>query len=239
MQAPVGREGIFLCPRCGDEQTSQVFAEKVYKNLAIFAGRRGGKSRIGAEAALEEMQAPGCLGWICGPTFKVLHDATIPAISKLLNPDDVANWDSVHMELTMTNDHVVQFRSLDDPERGRGQGPHWGWFDEATQMVERAWDVFRPSLTENLGNCFFTMSPFGFDWCYRRFWKPAEQHIPGFWARRFATMDNPWIREHCMDEIEAARATMSHELFEQEYMGNFVNFTGSVYAVDLVQEACL
>jgi len=182
-------------------------------------------------AGREESLVPRTLGWVCGPTFKILEDSTMPTLLRLIPPDWVDNWVQDNLTLTLKNGSVIAFRSLDDPERGRGQGPHWAWFDETTLMVERAWDVFRPSLTENLGPAFFTMSPAGYDWCYDRLWKPAMiTKRPGFWSCKYKTSDNPLFKSGPLQkEIEEARLTMPHDLFRQEYEADFVNFTGSVY----------
>jgi hypothetical protein len=43
-------------------------APRVYRRFGLFAGRRGGKSVVGAHGAREECWSPTALGWICGPT---------------------------------------------------------------------------------------------------------------------------------------------------------------------------
>src|SRR5438034_11586576 len=57
-----GSDGLFRCPSCGTECTMS--APRVYKRLGCFAGRRGGKSVVGAHAAREEMLVPNSLGWV-------------------------------------------------------------------------------------------------------------------------------------------------------------------------------
>jgi hypothetical protein len=223
--------GTFVCAKCRAEHVNNLTAPRLFHRLSIFAGRRGGKSLVGALGAREEMCVPNTLGWVCGPTFKILEDATMPTLLRLIPPDWVKAWKEDNLTLTLTNGSQVAFRSLDDPERGRGQGPHWAWFDETTRMVERAWDVFRPSLSENAGIAMFTMSPAGYDWCYDRLWKPAKlQQKPGFWVIKYKTLDNPVFKDpELIKEIEEARTTMSPEFFAQEYEAEFVNFTGAIY----------
>ncbi len=213
---------------------------RAFNRFVLIAGRRGGKSRIGAISGIEESAVPDTLGWVIAPTFKELHDYVWPAITNqmprawLINPDKPVN--ESYQEIKMTNGSMIQGRPAEDPERLRGQGPHWAWFDEASKMVEMAWDVFRPSLSEHRGPAWFTTSPRGFDWVYRRFYKTAQDGVPGFWATRYRTADNPIIPK---EEIEEARRSMSPQLFAQEYLADFVTFEGAIYASLLTEDIIL
>ena len=83
--------GLYRCPRCHAEHWSNLTAPRVYQWFMLRAGRRSGKSLIGAHAAREEMAIPKTRGWVCGPTFKILHDATMPTLIRLIPPDWVKN----------------------------------------------------------------------------------------------------------------------------------------------------
>jgi hypothetical protein len=225
-----GDDGVFTCPKCARVYASRE-APRVFRRFGLFAGRRGGKSVVGAHGAREECLVPGSIGWICGPTEKILHDATKPAFLKLIPREWCKNWDAEHDELTLVNGALIMFRSLHDPDRGHcGVGVDWAWFDEAAFIDELAWDYFRPALTDFGGAAFFTSSVDGFDWTYERVEKPALiDHKPGFWACKWRTIDNPYIATFRKDEVEEARQTMPPQLFRQEYEGERENFTGSVY----------
>jgi len=233
-----GSDGLFRCPSCGKEDT--LLAPRVYRRLGAFAGRRGGKSVVGAWGAREEMMVPNTLGWVMGPTYKILHDATMPTLLKLIPRHWCADWNAEDETLTLINGAQVMFRSLDDPDRAHcGVGPHWAWMDEAAFIDELAWDYFRPSLTDHGGVCFFTSSVDGFDWTYERIEKPALiDKKPGFWAARWRTIDNPYMATFRAGEIEEARQTMPPQLFAQEYLGERQNFTGSVYG-EWIEDAVL
>ncbi|KKM88455.1 hypothetical protein LCGC14_1258550 [marine sediment metagenome] len=215
-------------------------SRRAFNRFVLIAGRRGGKSRIGAISSIEEAAVPETLGWVIAPTFKELHDYVWPAIigqiprSWLVDIKHPIN--ESYQEVKLTNGSMIQGRPAEDPERLRGQGPDWAWFDEVSKMVEMAWDVFRPSLSEHRGPAWFTTSPRGKDWVYRRLYKPALEGVPGFWATRYRTADNPIIPR---EEIEEARRSMSPQLFAQEYMADFVTFEGAIYAALLTQEVIL
>lgn len=156
----------------------------------------------------------------------------MPTLLRLIPPAWVKNWNQDNLELTIINDSVVQFRSLDDPERARGQGLTGVWLDEAAFTAERAWQVLEPSLAENAGVVISTTSPAGFDWTYDAFFKKAViDHEPGFWAAQFETLDNPLFQQSPIlrAKVESARKSSTPEVFAAEYQGRDVNFSGSVY----------
>jgi len=224
--------GIYRC-QCGIEHLSNHTAPRIFQRFMLRAGRQSGKSLIGAHAAREEMTIPNTVGWVCGPTFKILEDATMPTLLRLIPPAWCNGWKDGSLTLKLINDSLVQFRSLDDPERARGPKIDWAWLDEAAFIAERAWDVLRPTLTISRGIAFATTSPAGYDWSYKRFMVPALiEKRPGYWARKYKTIENPRfeVDPAMRAEIEEARATMPHNTFAAEYEGEDVNFTGSIYA---------
>lgn len=224
--------GGLQCPTCLRVHQDNTTFPRLYSNLHLRAGRRSGKSLAGAHAVREELTIGGQKWWVTGPTFKHLHDATMPTLLRLIPEKWVKNWNQDNLELTIINGSVVQFRSLDDPERARGQGLTGVWLDEAAFTAERAWQVLEPSLAENAGVAISTTSPAGFDWTYDTFFKKAViDKEPGYWAAQFETLDNPLFQQNpvLQAKVEAARRSLPPDIFAAEYQGRDVNFSGSVY----------
>lgn len=224
-----GADGLFRCPSCGKVD---MMAPRVYRRMGVFAGRRGGKSLVGAHGAREEILVPNSIGWVAGPTEKILHDATMPTLLKLIPREWCQHWDAEHQELRLINNALIMFRSLHDPDRGHcGIGAHWAWFDEAAFIDEMAWHYFEPALTDFGGVAFFTSSVDGFDWTYNAIEKKALiEKKPGYWAAKWRTIDNPFMATYRSAEIADAKETMPPQLYRQEFEGERENFTGSVYA---------
>jgi len=231
--------GVFKCAHCSTDHTSNRTAPRVFKRFGAFSGRRGGKTVVGAHMVREEALIPNGLIWCMGPNYKVLNDSTIPTLLGIIPPSWVAapGWNSDLMEFPLVNGTKIAFRSLDDPERGRGPGPTCGWFDEAAQIPEQGWNVFRPSLSEQAGIAIFTTTVYGFDWTYERIEKKALiDKLPGYYAVKWWTEENPLFQydEVLKAEIEEARLTMTPEFFAQEYRAERHNATGAIYAKYLV-----
>jgi hypothetical protein len=201
-----------------------------FNRLALFAGRRGGKTKVGAIAAAKKMQVPKSWGWVCAPTYPDLHDFVIPEVFATIPHAWIGNWSEQHYELELKNYAKCQFRSLEDPDKARGPGLDWAWIDETRKVAELAWNTMLPALIDKRGQAWFTTSPNGFDWCYETFWLPAQQGIPGYWAVKYKTADNPFIDK---SEIAAAQRAMDPLFFQQEFEADFVTFTGAIYGATL------
>lgn len=232
-----------VCPQCGQKGIRN------FHRLLLLAGRRGGKTKAASIAAAEEASIPNTIGWCCAPTNPKLHRYVIPAMQELIPNEWVASWSSEFGDLRLKNGSLIHFQTLEDPDQGRGQGLDWVWVDEACELSLDHWHVLRPSLTERRGGAFFSSSPRSYDWVYEEFFQRAcdcpegkclnpyhaktnpTGHMPGYWACRYKTSENPKISA---EEIAEARATMPDSMFKQEYEADFVIFTGAVYggAVD-------
>lgn len=203
-----------------------------FHRLALFAGRRGGKTKIGAVAAADRMssipstRANPSLGWTCAPTYPDLHDFVIPEVFRAIPQAWIGDWSEQHYTLELKNYAKCMFRSLDDPDKARGPGLDWAWIDETRKVQELAWMTMLPALTDKRGQAWFTTSPNGRDWCYKTFWLPAIQGVPGYWAVKYKTSDNPAIDP---DEIADAKRSMDDLFFRQEFEADFVTFTGAIY----------
>lgn len=205
-----------------------------FDRLALFAGRRGGKSKIGGIGVVKlAMEKPNQYGWVCAPTYDDLYDFVQPAVFSVIPEAWVKDWVASHKELILVNDTRIAFRSLDDPEKARGPGLDFLWIDEARKIQETAWMTALPALTSNKGIAIVTTSPNGFDWTWSNFWETAEQGEPGFWACKYKTRDNPAMDAR---EIERARRTMDPLFFQQEFEADFITFTGSIYGGALEQQ---
>lgn len=205
-------------------------AKWAFNRLSLFAGRRGGKTKIGGVAtAMKAVSEPKLNMWVCAPTYPDLNDFVMPAVFEQLNVDWIDDYKASFQTLILKNATKIQFRSLDDPNKGRGPGLDFVWLDETRKIQELAWDTLMPALADRKGQAIFTTTPNSFDWCYERLWRPAETGEPGFWAAKYRTIDNPFIER---SEIEALRRQMDPLFFQQEFEADFVSFAGRIYDIE-------
>lgn len=228
--------GAFTCATCKlphNGRWGNLTAPRAFNRFLLLAGRGGGKTLVGAHAVREELMIPGAVWWVMGANYKLLWDSTLPTLTGLLHPQWIKRWDPEHVEITLKNDSVVAFRSLEDPERARGpHGVGGMWFDEAAQSPERAWHVGTPMLIKAGGIAIASTTVLGYDWTYEQLEQKALVYRErGYWAAKWKTLDNPLFRTNPVmrAEIERARKTMVPALFAQEYEAERSNAEGLIY----------
>lgn len=219
------------CPKC------ETKGKRVFDRLSIIAGRRFGKTRIGSLAGAREATIPGSIGWACAPTNDKLHRYVIPEFQKLIPSNWVKSWNVEHWDLRLTNDALIHFQTLEDPDQGRGQGLDWLYIDEVCELTKAHWEVIRPSLAGDKV-AFFTTTPRGYDWVYDELYKPAESGVPGYWSCHAKTSEsaNPDISD---EFLAREKAQMSEEMYRQEYEADFVVFQGAVYGGSISESQIL
>ena len=100
--------------------------------------------------------------------------------------------------------------------------------DEAAffKDLENAWQaVLRPALADKAGRAMFISTPNGLSNAFADIWELSLTE-PDWKRWSFTTIDGGWVPQA---EIEAARRTLSKELFEQEFLASFMNMMGCVY----------
>lgn len=202
---------------------------RAYRRFLLLAGRRSGKSISGAQAAVEEATAQKCRGWCLAPTEDDLHQYVIPKVLQFLPIEWIADWSEEFWDLTLINGSIIHFQHCENPDRLRGPGLHWMWWDEPCSVAELCWTVASPMLLEHKGIAWFTSTPRGEDWVHDRFLKrakPGPDQRPGYWAITWKTADSPHISR---EEVEAAREDMDDLMFQQEYEAAIVTFQGAIY----------
>ena len=139
--------------------------QRAFDRFGVFSGRRGGKTMVGGLGVADEVTVPRSLGWACAPSYPELQDYVIPAVFQCIPEDWIDDWVASRFLLKLKNGAECVFRSLDDPERGRGPGLDWLWIDEARKIAKKAWDTISPALADKPGIAWTTTSPNGQDWC--------------------------------------------------------------------------
>lgn len=219
-----GQRENLACPTCGG------LSMRAFIRYLLRAGRRGGKTRICALAMIEELTIPHVWWWATAPTYRMLEDYVLPAffnqIPQAWIDHPATAWSESELTLRLPNRSIAQFRSLENPDSGRGPGLNGIWMDEIALLTLLHWETIAPTLTDKRGILLAGTTPRGPDWVHERFWQYAEQGMRGYWATHYSSLHNPSLDP---DAIEEARRTMTPLMFRQEYMADIVTFTGAIY----------
>lgn len=195
----------------------------------VACGRRWGKTELAANiAAVRGLQEPDQLLWWCAPTYPIAEIGLNTVREALPRPlvDEIKRTQP--KAITLVNGSRISFRSADREDALRGEGLDLLILDEAAMIPERAWTAeLRPTLSDTLGDMVAISTPTGRGWFYHWFERGQSEDHPDVESWQAPTYRNPHVPD---DEVEAARREQPERVFRQEYLAEFVDETGGVFA---------
>lgn len=188
--------------------------ESAARFRVMMCGRRFGKSLISQNISVRRAVNRQHVAYIT-PTYK-LGKIFFQEVLKML-PDSIYRKNESDLVIHFITGGSIRFFTGENLDDMRGLKFHLVIIDEASYIrsLEDGWlNSIRPTLTDYKGEAIFLSTPRGRNYFYSLFMKGGE---PGWQSFKFSTYDNPHIDR---DEIDAARASLPHAVFEQEYMAN-------------------
>lgn len=213
-----------------DKQNDFLFDPSRIKGA--FAGKRGGKTEVGAINAIKLQQTkPNIeffkgidpyLGLIIAPTTFMLETLSLKkflayAGNAVIDHNKSKNILTWHDHDKTHGGSLIYGLSADKPARAEGQKPGWIWLEEVFQMSEQMFLEARARVADTKGYLFCTGS-LGVQyvnpkqhWAYKYFKQnPDENTVCYEWK----TADNPYFPQ---DELSHLRNTLDPRTFRQMF----------------------
>lgn len=208
------------------------FHESDARFKVLIAGARFGKSLAASKDVLRDLLCAQTRGWMVGPTFALAR----PEFDYLVNDvrsrlrlavcEELTSPRAEHAFVRFTNGSEVHCVSASRPENLLGQEVDWMILCEASHLQREAYERFlRARLTSRNGRLLVPTTPKGHNWIKGLYDRGIVQG-QDWQSFRFATWDNPRVSAK---EIEAARAELPAEVFDEQFGGAFVARAGRVY----------
>jgi hypothetical protein len=175
---------------------------------------------------------PGRTGLVGAPTYPMLRDATLMALTQILDANKIPyELNKSEFVLTMKDTRSkILLRSLDEYERLRGTNLAWFGIDELTYTCEEAWLRLEGRLRDPEAKrlCGFAVwTPKGHDWVYRRF---IGNPVQGYELVQAKPFENRFILDQIPDFYERLKSSYDDKFFRQEVLGEYLACdTGLVY----------
>ncbi|MGA2191753.1 MAG: phage terminase large subunit [Nitrospirota bacterium] len=208
------------------------FHDSRSKFKAYIGGYGSGKTYAGCHEAIRlSVINRGLTGMMLAPTYRMLNDATLPALREILDRADIKyNYRASDERMLMPWGSKIIFRSAENPDRLRGPNLAWVGIDEGALITKAAWDVAisRVRHPDAKRRCaFITTTPEGFNWLYDEF---VDKRRRGYRAVYAPTTENFYLPEEYAQDLAAAYDPV---MARQYLMGEFVNpAAGRVYRFD-------
>ena len=196
--------------------------------IVVNAGRRFGKTVICSLYAVVTMLEGGRVWWLA-PTFSMGMEGWVFVKDLVKNIPGIIIREGDKSIRYAYGTGSIQIKSTDDPTRLLGAGLDLAIFDEFSYTLkpEAVWlKSIRPALADRQGRTLFISTPNGHNY----FWKlhkQARNKAETEWKYfHFPTAANPFIPA---SEIEAARNSLPKDIFDQEFMAEFIQDSRGVF----------
>jgi len=198
----------------------------------VVCGRRTGKSLLASYEISYKACEPNQIIWIVAPTYDLtdkIFREVVKIFKIILRGEDVAKCSTKERHIILKNGTQIIGKSAENPDSLLGEGVDFLVFDEAAKVKEAIWQKYlRPTLTDKEGDALFLTTPEGRNWIYKLFMlskRAPEKHVD--WASFQApSSSNPHLSP---GDLAEAKATLSAEVYAQEYLASFHVYEGRVY----------
>lgn len=191
----------------------------------INCGRRAGKSFLVAPKMVEYAAAnPKSIVWYVAPNYKQAKAIMWSMLREVVPLHSIAKKNETELTIVLKNGSQIMLKGAEDPDTLRGVRIDLCIFDECAfiNKWDDVWKVIRPTLVDSKADVWFISTPNGFN----HFKDLAERVEDGWKYYHFTSYDNPYIDDN---ELDAARAEMDDDSFQQEFMGEFRKMAGLIY----------
>lgn len=197
----------------------------------VPSGRRSGKTEIAGKRkvilrALRGTTFPDARVFVSAPTRDQAKRIYWKDLKRMV-PRWLMAGDPVesHLYIPLLNGAEVHCLGMDKPERIEGTPWDHGVLDEFGNMKPETWEEHvRPALADRRGTCDFIGVPEGRNHYYDLY-KAAQADTTGTWKTFL------WPSADILDpeEIEQAKRDLDELVYQQEFEGSFLRFSGAAY----------
>lgn len=192
-------------------------------------GRQFGKSLMGINLALYWAinQNNVTVLWI-SPVYSQSNKVQKEIIQAIGDSDIVKSANYSSNEIELKNGSNILFRSAERYDNIRGLTVDYAILDEAAFIKDEAWsEAIRPTTVVKGKKVLFISTPKGKNYFYELFQLGLSEDYPKYASYKGSSYDTPFID---VEEIDDAKKTLPDNVFRQEYLAEFIDSGGEVFA---------
>jgi hypothetical protein len=194
----------------------------------VASGRRFGKTYASIAALAKHSRYPNSKCMYIAPSYRMAKQIVWEDLKLMLKQRRWAKRiNESELTITLVNNSQIMLRSADNPDSIRGVGLDFVVIDEAADIDNsgEAWGaVIRPTLSDREGHALIIGSPKGRNWFYDLY--QNAKHYEDWHSWQYTTAEGGNVSEA---EINQARQDLDERTFQQEYLAQFVNYSGVIY----------
>ena len=194
----------------------------------VVSGRRFGKTYASIASLAKHASVPNSKVMYVAPSYRMAKQIVWEDLKGMLRDK---NWikkiNESELTITLVNASIIMLRSVDNPDSIRGLGLDHIVIDEAADVSNLldVWNaVLRPTLSDREGSAMIISSPKGRGYLYDLY--QNEQRLSDWKSWQYTTIEGGIVSE---EEIEAAKRDMDEKTFKQEYLAQWIDYSGLIY----------
>lgn len=206
---------------------------------ALAAGRRWGKTKVGAHEIVKRARTPDSMLWWVANTYKNVGRGYREVVNQL-PPSWLAKpapaYTSTNKILQLKNGTYIEFYSGGNPDALAGEGVDFCIVDEAALIENMVWQqLIRPTLMDKGGEALLISTPRGHNWFWE-IWRMGQDERPGYESWQFPQTANPFIPA---EETQAAMEELPQIIFRQEIMAEFLAAGASIFGLGIERKGAV
>lgn len=213
------------------EMVDQIYSEtnEFITYWTVNTPRQFGKTTLISQMIVcDAFRCPGAELMYVSPTYALAKKMYKLILNGLEDLKVIKSQDASDYIIELQNGSVIMFKSVAQPENLRGNSVSHMYCDEAALYKEDVFTaILKPMLTVRGKKCYLFSTPRGkTNWFYKYYKWGSDPHMSRYGCLRGVYTDNAFAN---LEEIEDARKSLPTDLFNQEYLGEFIDDSGSVF----------
>lgn len=194
----------------------------------VVSGRRFGKTYASIASLAKHASKPNSKVMYVAPSYRMAKQIVWEDLKEMLRSK---NWikkiNESELTITLVNASIIMLRSVDNPDSIRGLGLDHIVIDEAADVssLDDTWNaVLRPCLSDREGSALIISSPKGRGYLYDLY--QNEKRLEDWKSWQYTTIQGGNVTA---EEIATAKAQLDERTFKQEYLAQWVDYSGLIY----------
>ena len=194
---------------------------------SVVAGRRFGKSYLAAAELLRAaVSGKNKHCFYCCPTYGMAKEIQWDMLIQMIPDEYLVKTNETALTIKLINGSTIALKGAEKPNNLRGRALDFVVLDEFADMRPEAWyEVLRPSLSDREGSALFIGTPKGRNHFYD-LWAKGIDGADGWESFQYTTVQGGNVSP---SEVEQAKADLDERTFAQEYLSEFVTYSGLIY----------
>ena len=199
---------------------------------AVVAGRRFGKSFLaGAELLRAAISGKNKNCFYCCPTYGMAKEIEWDLLIQMIPDEYLVKTNETALTIKLINGSTIALKGAEKPNNLRGRALDFVVLDEFADMRPEAWfEVLRPSLSDRHSEdsptrALFIGTPKGRNHFYD-LWAKGVDGADEWESFQYTTVEGGNVLP---SEVEQAKSDLDQRTFAQEYLSEFVTYSGLIY----------